>query len=172
MFLAIGSNVFIFLCFHVVVRQKFFLFSLLMPVDVSVDVEATEKHLKFNLRWWINFRLLINFTLSEKWDINRAWFASFDWCTSSDWKLLLSELTKKETMYPQSVYCIHSGNSQSIRSPLKPNIKAPLNWIWKAFGIKKILSTVSLGMLTNWMMVKYFFHHKYLFICGPMAESP
>lgn len=46
MFLAIGNDILILLRFHVVVSLKFFLFSLLVIVNVSVDVKSTEEHLK------------------------------------------------------------------------------------------------------------------------------
>lgn len=46
MFLAIGNDIFILLCFHVVVCLKFFLFSLLVIVDVRADIKATKQHLK------------------------------------------------------------------------------------------------------------------------------
>lgn len=43
---AIGNNIFIFLRLGVVIRQKFFLSSFLVTVDVCIDVEAAKQHLK------------------------------------------------------------------------------------------------------------------------------
>lgn len=44
--LAIGNKIFILLGDHVVVGQKFLLFSLLVIVNVGADVETAEEHLK------------------------------------------------------------------------------------------------------------------------------
>lgn len=115
--LAIGNKIFILLGDHVVVGQKFLLFSLLVIVNVGADVETAEEHLK--TRHWINV-LIWYFTLSfefQQKNFNVSWVSA------------RFVLTKKDTMYPHSVYCIHSGNSQSMRSPLKPKTRAPANWI-------------------------------------------
>lgn len=168
------GNVLIFLRLGVVIWLKFFLFSLLVIVDVSADVETTEKHLK---RHWKASGLVSMKRNSRRHDI---------WCRAAS-----LSLTKKDTMYQQSVCCIHSGNSQSMRSPLKPKTKAPLNWIWskknEASSVSKSNYAISascdhqpeclryregVAYLTSWMMVKYFFHHKYLFMCGPSADRP
>jgi pantothenate kinase len=44
--LAVGDDILVLLGLHVVVGQELLLLSLLVIVDVSVDVEATEQHLK------------------------------------------------------------------------------------------------------------------------------
>jgi hypothetical protein len=46
-FLAIGDEVFILFGVHVIVGHELLLLSLLVIVDVNVDIEATEKHLKW-----------------------------------------------------------------------------------------------------------------------------
>lgn len=61
MFLAIGNNIFILLGLHVVVGQKSFLFSLLVIINISVDVETSEQHLQRHLRnqiheWALSFK--------------------------------------------------------------------------------------------------------------------